>query len=127
MEHSGARRVGMLSNKKKNMNHGDTSAYPAPAQRIVMNPPPSHSSCRFAQIEAGTPRALASPVVGSLAGDILYGADAIAEFMYGSAEHRRTVYNLIQNKRIPHFRIGAGVCARKSVLMAWIAEQEAAR
>lgn len=63
---------------------------------------------------------------GSLAGDILYGADAIAEFMYGSRDCRRAVYNLVQNKRVPHFRIGATVCARKSVLLAWIAQQESA-
>ncbi|MEA2880617.1 MAG: hypothetical protein QOF14_5813 [Hyphomicrobiales bacterium] len=42
-----------------------------------------------------------------------YGADAIAEFMYGKKECRRTVYNLIQNKSIPHFRIGA-TCTRAS-------------
>lgn len=86
-----------------------------------------HSSCRFAQMEAVAARAPDSSAASSLAGDILYGADAIAEFMYGGKECRRAVYNLIQNKSIPHFRIGATVCARKSVLLAWIAEQEAGR
>jgi hypothetical protein len=63
----------------------------------------------------------------SLAGDILYGAYRIAKFLYGDGKLRRKVYNLIETERLPHFRLGATVCARKSVLMAWIAEQEAAR
>jgi hypothetical protein len=62
----------------------------------------------------------------SLAGDILYGADAIAEFIHGSKKFRRTIYNLVETKRIPHFRIGAIICARKSVLLAWITGQEQA-
>lgn len=93
--------------------------------RVVPNPPPSHSSCRFAQSRSTAE--VASPSPSTIAGDILYGADAIAEFMYGSKECRRTVYNLVQNKRIPHFRIGSSICTRKSVLLAWIAEQESFR
>lgn len=61
---------------------------------------------------------------GSLAGDILYGADAIAEFMHGDRRFRRAIYNLVENNRIPHFRVGATVCARRSVLLAWIEAQE---
>lgn len=93
---------------------------------VAMNPPPSHSSCRFAVMRE---RAAATPPTapGALAGDVLYGADAIAEFMFGSKDSRRAVYNLIQGKSIPHFRIGATICARKSVLLAWIGEQEAGR
>lgn len=106
------------------MNQADTSPCPPPSMRIVPDPPPSHSSCRFAQMETRAAPKTAVPAAGSLAGDILYGADAIAEFMYGSTTARRAVYNLVQNKRIPHFRIGATVCARKSVLLSWIAEQE---
>ena len=58
------------------------------------------------------------------AGDILYGADAIAAFLFGDAKLRRRVYNLVEKKALPVFRIGASVCARKSVLLAFIAEQE---
>lgn len=61
-----------------------------------------------------------------LANDILYGADAIAEFVHGAKTFRRSIYNLVETNRIPHFRIGAIICARKSVLLAWIATQEAA-
>jgi hypothetical protein len=61
---------------------------------------------------------------GSLAGDILYGADGIAEFLYGDGKLRRKVYNLVETARLPHFRLGAVICARKSVLLAWIAAQE---
>ena len=60
-----------------------------------------------------------------IAGDILHGADGIAAFLYGDARYRRKVYNLIETGRLPHFRLGAGLCARKSVLLAWIQAQEA--
>ncbi|MEI9803530.1 MAG: DNA-binding protein [Pseudolabrys sp.] len=60
----------------------------------------------------------------SIAGDILHGAEEIAEFLYGDARHRRRVYNLIDGSRLPHFRLGAGICARRSILLAWIASQE---
>jgi hypothetical protein len=68
------------------------------------------------------PAAASSPA--SIAGDILYGADGIAEFLYGNAKLRRKVYNLVETGRIPYFKLGAGLCARKSVLLAWIAAQE---
>jgi excisionase family DNA binding protein len=57
-------------------------------------------------------------------GDVLCGAAAIGRFLFGANAKRRTVYNLVEKKRIPHFRIGTSLCARKSVLLAWIAEQE---
>ena len=60
----------------------------------------------------------------SFSGDILHGADDIAVFLYGSAKHRRKIYNLIAANRLPHFRLGNGLCARKSVLLAWINAQE---
>jgi hypothetical protein len=62
----------------------------------------------------------------SLASDILYGADAIAKFVHGAKSFRRSIYNLVETNRIPHFRIGAIICARKSVLLAWITAQETA-
>jgi hypothetical protein len=63
---------------------------------------------------------------GSLAGDILYGADGIAEFLYGDRKLRRKVYNLVETARLPHFRLGAVICARRSVLLEWIQAQERA-
>jgi hypothetical protein len=77
-------------------------------------------------LEAAARQVTATPpqMAGPLAGDILYGADGIAEFLYGDAKLRRKVYNLVETGRIPHFKLGAGLCARKSVLLAWIAAQE---
>ena len=46
-----------------------------------------------------------------LACDILYGADGIAEFLFGHRKHRRKVYNLVETTRLPHFRLGATICA----------------
>lgn len=63
---------------------------------------------------------------GSLAADILYGADGIAEFLYGDRKLRRKVYNLVETARLPHFRLGAVICARRSVLLEWIQAQERA-
>ena len=60
----------------------------------------------------------------ALAGDILHGAAEIARFVFGSADFRRKVYGLIQRDTLPHFRIGKGLCARKSVLLRWIGGQE---
>ncbi len=61
----------------------------------------------------------------TLAPDLLRGASQIAEFMFGTADERRTVYHLAEKARLPIFRFGAVLCARRSVLMAWIEEQEA--
>lgn len=57
-----------------------------------------------------------------LASDILRGADAIAEFL---GSERRKVYHLVETSRLPVFRIGSIICARKSTLIKWIEEQEA--
>jgi hypothetical protein len=64
---------------------------------------------------------------GSLAGDILHGADGIAEFLYGDRKLRRKVYNLVETACLPHFRLGAVICARRSILLGWIECQEAQR
>lgn len=58
----------------------------------------------------------------SLAADLLKGADAIADFL---GMDRRQVYFAVSKNRLPTFRIGAGVFARKSTLIAWISKQEA--
>lgn len=59
-------------------------------------------------------------------GDLLKGADAIAEFVFGDRKERRRVYNLKDRGYLPVFQIGATVCARKTTLLAWIEAQERA-
>ncbi|NEV79025.1 DNA-binding protein [Rhodopseudomonas sp. BR0C11] len=59
-----------------------------------------------------------------LAGDILSGANEIAEFIYGDRKYRRKVYNLVETNCLPVFRLGANICARRSILLSWIAKQE---
>jgi hypothetical protein len=78
------------------------------------------------------PRALpsqaepAAPSDPTLADDLLRGADAIATFVFGSPKHRRKVYYYATDAkmRMPVFRIGAIICARKSTLIEWIERQE---
>jgi len=57
--------------------------------------------------------------------DLLRGARAIAVFLYGcdDVQHRRKVYHLKESK-LPTFKLGSIVCARKSVLMKWVIDQE---
>ncbi|CBS87017.1 hypothetical protein [Azospirillum lipoferum] len=57
----------------------------------------------------------------TLADDILQGADSIAKFM---GVTRRQAYHFVADGRIPTFRIGAIICARKSTILNWIADQE---
>lgn len=58
------------------------------------------------------------------ADDILEGAAAIAEYLFGSRELRCKVYHLAKNSRLPVFRLGSVLCARKSVLVGYIKGQE---
>jgi len=60
----------------------------------------------------------------NLAGDLLRGAKTIADFLYGDATKRRKIYHLAETSRLPIFRLGSVLCARRSVLLKWIAEQE---
>jgi hypothetical protein len=60
---------------------------------------------------------------GKLASDLLRGADQIADFLFGEPGQRRRVYHLAETSRLPVFRLGSMLCARRSVLMAWIASQ----
>ena len=59
-----------------------------------------------------------------LSDDILEGADAIARFIFGERGSRRKIYYLVETSHLPVFRLGAVLCARKSVLMRWIEGQE---
>ena len=56
--------------------------------------------------------------------DLLRGAEEIALFLFGKKHDRRKVYHLAETSRLPVFRLGSVLCARRSVLMMWIAEQE---
>lgn len=56
--------------------------------------------------------------------DVLHGAGAIATFLYGDPKYRRRVYHLIEKGELPVFRLARVVCARKSMLLAQIEEQE---
>jgi len=58
------------------------------------------------------------------ANDLLCGADEIAKFLFGPNGSRRKVYYLAACTRIPVFRLGTKLCARRSVLLGWIASQE---
>ena len=53
--------------------------------------------------------------------DLLTGADAIAAFMGIKV---RRVYHLAETQRLPVFRLGATLCARKSTLLSWIESME---
>lgn len=59
-----------------------------------------------------------------LADDILRGADEIAKFIFGERGSRRKVYYLAECTKLPVFRLGSVLCARRSVLLEWISGQE---
>ncbi len=63
----------------------------------------------------------AAPVLSS---DTLRGANEIAAFLYGDRKFRRRVYSLVNRGGLPVFRIGVNICARRTVLLEWIAAQE---
>lgn len=65
-----------------------------------------------------------TPPVPSLAPDLLRGAEEISEFLFGARGQRRKVYHLAEISKLPVFRLGSMLCARRSVVMGWIAEQE---
>jgi hypothetical protein len=56
--------------------------------------------------------------------DLLRGADAVAQFLYGDGKMRRKVYHLAATTNFPHFKLGAMICARRSVVLRWIEHQE---
>jgi len=64
--------------------------------------------------------------VRPLADDMLRGADEIAEHLFGDRRARRKVYHLAETSRLPVFRMGSVLCARKTTLLRWIEDQEQA-
>lgn len=83
---------------------------------------PRRETARVASNVYSTPMPLEG--TPTLAPDLLRGADQIAAFLYGSTTERKKVYHLVQTARLPVFRLGCLLCARRSVLLAWIEEQE---
>lgn len=70
------------------------------------------------------PNKAADTQTPELADDLLRGADEIATFIFGERGSRRKVYYLAETSHLPVFRLGAVLCARKSVLLRWISGQE---
>jgi len=70
-----------------------------------------------------TPTSAGAATIGD---DLLHGAEAIAVFVFGNVRHRRKVYYYASDAkvRMPVFRIGNVICARKSKLIEWIEAQE---
>lgn len=71
-----------------------------------------------------TQNTVANNVSQELADDMLRGADEIATFIFGKRGGRRKIYYLAETSHLPVFRLGSVLCARRSVLMRWIAGQE---
>ena len=64
-----------------------------------------------------------------LSDDLLEGATKIAKFVFGdeSNKARRRIYHLAdlkRNDRLPVFRMGQQIFARKSTLRRWISQRE---
>ena len=59
-----------------------------------------------------------------LGDDLLWGAEAIATFIFGDRSKRRAVYHLSERYDLPAFKMGRILCARRSVLMAWVEQRE---
>jgi excisionase family DNA binding protein len=53
--------------------------------------------------------------------DLLYGVPKIADFL---GLTKRATYHLIESKRMPYFKIGATVCARRASLLAALERME---
>jgi excisionase family DNA binding protein len=53
--------------------------------------------------------------------DLLYGAAKIADFL---GVKRSVVYHLIETGRLPYFKVGKTVCARRSRLLAAMEQME---
>jgi hypothetical protein len=75
--------------------------------------------------EAPCPSGVAGEAL-SLADDLLHGAEEIARFIYGSPDesYRRRIYYASDKHGLPTFKLGGVVCARKSTILKWIADQE---
>lgn len=59
-----------------------------------------------------------------LSGDLLYGAAAIARFLFGSEKDRRKVYGLADSAAIPTFKLNGVACGRRTSIASRILERE---
>lgn len=59
-----------------------------------------------------------------LSEDLLEGAAEISYFLYGRRGNRQRVYRAIRDRKLPIFRMGNRICARRSALMSFIRTQE---
>lgn len=84
------------------------------------------ASAASGELRAQKPAA-SDPRPPNLGDDLLRGAEAIAAFLFGDPKLRRKVYYLTGDARtrMPHFKLGSVICARKSTLLRWIEAQEA--
>jgi hypothetical protein len=57
-----------------------------------------------------------------LADDMLFGAEQIAEALYGDPKKRRRVYQIVS--QLPVFHMGQTLCARRSSLLRYIENLE---
>jgi hypothetical protein len=107
--------------KRRTSNQVNASA---PICRLGM--PRAAAREQFKSSSEGNMDARTTPpeIPNELADDILRGADQIAEFIFGERGSRRKVYYLAECSRLPVFRLGSVLCARKSVLLRWISGQE---
>lgn len=53
----------------------------------------------------------------ALADDLLVGAAAISQFLFGTVNQRRRVYWLAETGHLPVFRFGTTICARRSSII----------
>jgi hypothetical protein len=61
------------------------------------------------------------------ADDLLRTAQEVAGYLFGDRKLRRKVYHLAATSNLPVFKLGSMICARKSVLLKWVTEQESRR
>ena len=61
-----------------------------------------------------------------IADDLLDGAGAIAEFLFGDRKKRRRIYHLNATGQLPLARMGDKIIGRKSTLKRFLAEGERA-
>jgi hypothetical protein len=59
--------------------------------------------------------------------DLIRGAEGLAEFLFGDRKFRRRVYHLASSSALPVFKLGSMLCARRSSLLRYVADQEARR
>lgn len=53
--------------------------------------------------------------------DVLFGAAAIAEFLFGDPAMRRQVYYRAERGGIPHFYLGGTICSTRTSILRMVA------